>query len=40
MAVVHPQNLTDGSDHSYDSCGIDIAEFKGNKKENDREEVE
>jgi hypothetical protein len=39
MAVIDPQNLTDGSHHSYDSRSVDITKFKGDKKENDGEKV-
>jgi hypothetical protein len=39
MSVIHPKYLTNGSHHRYDSCSIDITKFKGDKKEDDREEV-
>jgi hypothetical protein len=40
MPVIHPKNLPDGCNHSDYGCRIDIAKFKGNKEEDDGEEVE
>jgi hypothetical protein len=37
VAIVNPQNLSNGRNHGNNRCGIDIAKFKGDKKENNRE---
>jgi hypothetical protein len=40
VAIVNPQNLSNGRNHGNNGCGIDIAKFEGNKEQNDGEEVE
>jgi hypothetical protein len=40
MAVIHPQNLSDGSNHGNDGSRVNISKLKGDEKKNDGEEVE
>jgi len=37
MLVIDPENLSDSCNHGNNGCGIDIAELKGDKEENDGE---
>jgi hypothetical protein len=37
MAIVNPQDLTNGCNHGNNGCGVDITKLKGNKKQNDGE---